>query len=134
MRCSKCSKEGYGDGFRVKGARIRGETEKIGVHKPGTEEKKGDLIELYKVSKGLEEVDLGVNIGRGIGGRSHTHQIVREDCPNCNLRGRFLPNRTATTWNLLPPNVVEAVTVNGFKSRLDALIVSGSLRRSVYQF
>ena len=95
--------------------------------------KRGDLIQLYKVSKGLEEVDLGVNIGRGIGGRSHTHQIVREDCPNCNLRGRFLPNRTATTWNLLPPSVVDAVTVNGFKSGLDALIVSGNLRRSVYQ-
>ena len=95
--------------------------------------KRGDLIQLYKVSKGLEEVDLGVNMGRGIGGRSHTHQIVREDCRNCNLRGRFLPNRTATTWNLLPPSVVDAVTVNGFKSGLDALIVSGNLRRSVYQ-
>ena len=96
--------------------------------------KRGDLIQLYKVSKGLEEIDLGMNMGRGVVGRSHTHQIVRENCGNCNLRGKFLPNRTATTWNLLPPNVVEAVTVNGFKSRLDALIVSGSLRRSVYQF
>ena len=43
MRCSKCSKEGYGDGLRVKRARIRGETEKIVVHKPGTEEKKGGI-------------------------------------------------------------------------------------------
>ena len=38
--------------------------------------KRGDLIQLYKVSKGLEEVDLGMTIGRGNVGRSHTHQIA----------------------------------------------------------
>ena len=95
--------------------------------------KGGDLIQLYKVSKGLEEVDLGMTIGRGNIGRSHTHQIAKEICGNCNLRGKFLPNRTATTWNLLPPYVVNAVTVNGFKSKLDAHMASGNLRRSVYQ-
>ena len=95
--------------------------------------KRGDLIQLYKICNGLEEVDLGMNIGGENIGRSHTHQISREICGSCNIRGRFLPNRTATTWNLLPPNVVNAVTVNGFKSGLDAHMASGNLRRSVYQ-
>ncbi|RMZ97708.1 hypothetical protein BpHYR1_016174 [Brachionus plicatilis] len=53
-----------------------------------------------------------------------------EICGNCNIRGKFLPNRTATTWNLLPSYVVNAITVNGFKSKLDAHMPSGSLRRS----
>ena len=59
-----------------------------------------------------------MNMEKGVVGRSHTHQIVREGCRNCNLRGKFMPNRTATTWNLLPPNVVDVVTVNGFKAIL----------------
>ena len=51
--------------------------------------KRGDLIQLYKVSKGLEEVDLGMTIGRGNVGRSHTHQIAKEICGNCNIRGKL---------------------------------------------
>lgn len=95
--------------------------------------KRGDLIQIYKIAKGLDEVDLGINIGKTKTGRSHTHQISKEDCKKCNLRGGFLPNRTATTWNLLPPSIVEAETVNGFKAKLDAHMKSGLLRRSVYQ-
>ena len=95
--------------------------------------KRGDLIQIYKIAKGFEEVDLGTKIGRVNEGRSHTHQILKEDCRGCNVRGRFLPNRTATTWNLLPPHVVDAVSVYGFKARLDAHMASGNLRRSVYQ-
>ncbi len=95
--------------------------------------KRGDSIQLYKVSKGLEEVDLGMTIGRGNVGRSLTHQIAKEICGNCNIRGKFLPKRTATTWNLLLSYVVNAVSVNGFKSKLDAHMASGSPRRSVYQ-
>ena len=64
-----------------------------------------------------------MDIGRGNVGRSHTQQIYG----SCNIRGKFLPNRTATT------NVVNAVTVNVFKSRLDAHMAAGNLRRSVYQ-
>jgi len=82
---------------------------------------------------GLEEVDLGIKMGGKNISRSHTHQISGEDCKLCNMRGRFLLNRTATTWNLLPPNEVNAKTVNSFKARLDALVASGDLRRSVYQ-
>ena len=95
--------------------------------------KRGDLIQLYKIANGLEEVDLGVKIGRKNIRRSHTLQIVRENCRGCNMRWKFLLNRTATTWNLLPPNVVNSMTVNIFKARLDARVASGDLRRSVYQ-
>ena len=94
--------------------------------------KRGDLIQLYKIANGLEEVDLGIKIAGKLNGGSHTHQISKENCKSCNMRGRFLPNRTATTWNLLPPNVVNAKTVNSFKARLDAHVASGDLRRSVY--
>ena len=97
--------------------------------------KRGDLIQLFKIAKGLEEVDLGADIGRGElrnSSISHSYQIEKELSRGCNLRGKFLPNRTATTWNLLPPYVVNAEKVDVFKSKLDAHMASGKLRRSVY--
>ena len=39
--------------------------------------KRGDLIQLFKIIKGLEEVDIGVNIGRNNARRSHAYQIER---------------------------------------------------------
>ena len=105
---------------------------KMGLTTLGTRRKKGDLIQIFKIVKGLEEVDLGVKIGRDRPGLSHTHQIVRDNCGKYPLRSDFLPNRTATTWNLLPSRVVNVEKVNGFKARLDSHIESGLLRRSVY--
>jgi len=72
-------------------------------------------------------------MGRNNINREHTHRIIKENCKSCHMRGKFLQNRTATTWNLLPPNVVTAKTVNSFKARLDAHMASGDLRRSVFQ-
>lgn len=115
--------------LELKGLGYEERLKRLGLTDMELRRKRGDLIQLYKISNGLEEVDLGMDIGRGNVGRSHTQQIYG----SCNIRGKFLPNRTATTWNLLPPNVVNAVTVNGFKSRLDAHMAVGNLRRSVYQ-
>lgn len=70
---------------------------------------------------------------RNVGG-SHTHQIAKKIFRNCNIKEKFLPNSTATTWNLLTPYVVNAPqTVNGYKSKLDAHMALGSLRRLVKQ-
>ena len=77
-------------------------------------------------------MDIGIVDRGGDPGRSHTHQIVRELCKNCYMRNRFLPNRSATTWNSLPPHVVNAISVNSFKARLDKHMAAGLLRRSVY--
>jgi len=65
------------------------------------------------------------------GNRSHTSKIVREICKESTERHRFLTNRTATTWNLLPSTVVSAKSVNNFKAALDNHMTAGRLRRSV---
>ena len=106
---------------------------KLGLTSLETRRKRGDLIQIYKIIKGLEEVDWGMNIGRNRPGLAHRYQIQSESCGKCTLRGDFLPNRTATTWNLLPSVVVNAETVNSFKARLDSHIETGLLRRSVYK-
>ena len=96
--------------------------------------KRGDLIQIYKIINGIEKVELDWQTGgRGDYIRRHRYQIEREICRNCPIRNNFLLNRNATTWNLLPPDIVEANTVNSFKARIDRHMKMNALRRSVYR-
>ena len=120
--------------MELRGLKYEDRLRRMGLTNLELRRKRGDLIQLYKIARGFEEVDLGVIIGKGDKcERDNPYQIKKERCKGCNVRGKFLPNRTATTWNLLPPYVGNAETVNGFKSKLDAHMASGKLRRSVYQ-
>ena len=42
-----------------------------------TRRKRRDLIQIYKLVNGLEEVDIGMKIGKNMS-RSHSHQLVTE--------------------------------------------------------
>lgn len=106
--------------------------EKLGFTDLDSRRRRGDLIQLFKVIKGFEEVDIGIK-RRENEGRKHTHQIVRELCKDCNTRNRFLTNRIATTWNNLPAKVVGANSVNSFKAGLDKHMAAGLMRRSIYK-
>ncbi len=85
----------------------------LGITELESRRKRGDLIQIYKLVNGLEEVNIELRRGNR-GDRSHTSQIVREICKENMGRNRFLTNRTATTWNLLPTTVVNAKPVNNF--------------------
>ncbi|RNA35743.1 RNA-directed DNA polymerase from mobile element jockey-like [Brachionus plicatilis] len=61
------------------------------------------------------------------------HLCSEEVMGNVPMRNYSLPNRNATTWNLLPSDIVEADNVSVFKSRIDRHIRLESLRRSVYR-
>ena len=78
--------------------------------------------------KGVDTV--GINMGPDKSykkiERRHRHQISRDTFVNTPMRDGFLPNRSATTWNLLPPE-----TVNSFKARIDRHMKSDSWKRSV---
>jgi len=76
--------------------------------------KRGGLIQLYKIKNGVEEVDINIGGGNqgGYQGRGHNQQITREKMGNILMRNYSLPNRTATTWNLLPSDIVGADNVN----------------------
>ena len=97
--------------------------------------KRGDLIQIYKITKGFEEVELGLrNTGDTVGAnRRHNSQIIREKFVNAPMRDNFLLNRNATTWNMLPSEIAEADTVNQFKARIDRHMASETWRRSVYR-
>ena len=108
---------------------------KLGLTTLEVRRKRCDLIQIYKIKNGIEEVDIDIGGGNqgGYQGRRHDQQITREVMGNVPMRNYSLPNRNATTWNLLPSDIVGADNVNIFKSRIDEHIRLDSLRRSVYR-
>ena len=106
----------------------------LGITTLETRRKRGDLLQIYKIMRGFERVELDMDT-RGIegGGRRHNKQIVRERHVNTPMRDNFLLNRNATTWNMLPSEIAEADTVNQFKARIDKHMTSETWRRSVYR-
>ena len=100
--------------------------------------KRADLIQTYKIINRVEEVDIDMGTGNNLRrggvnpGRRHGNQIEVEKWGYNPMRNNSLPNRTATTWNILPSEVVMADTTNVFKSRVDEHMRSQSWRRSIY--
>ena len=96
--------------------------------------KRGDLIQIYKIFKNIDNVN--INIGSVIQNRyhtrSHNYQIERDPFVNCPMRNNYLPNRSATTWNILPYDIVNAKSVNVFKAKLDEHLKSNRWRNSIY--
>ena len=100
--------------------------------------KRTDLIQTYKIINGIDEVDIDMGTGRNLrqGGRNlinHGHQIEKEIPGSNPMRNFSLPNRTATTWNILPSEVVRSDNVDIFKKRIDEHMRSPNWRRSIYR-
>ena len=102
--------------------------EALGLTTLESRRKRGDLVQIYKIFKGAEDVDIGMGSvnQRENNGRHHRYQITRDRQGNVPMRIGFLPNQNAT-------EIVEADNVNVFKTRIDRHMKSDSLRRSVYR-
>jgi len=95
-----------------------------------------DLIQTYKIINGMDEVDIDMGTGRNLrqGGRNlinHRHQIEKEIPGSNPMRNFSLPNRTATTWNILPSEVGRSDTVDIFKKRIDEQLEAIDLKNLI---
>jgi len=83
--------------------------------------KRGDLIEIYKIITGKEDID-SKNLFRiaanDHGLRGHQLRIYKQPC-RLNVRKNFFTQRVVNDWNRLTSHIVEASSVNTFKNRLD---------------
>ena len=81
---------------------------------------RSDLIKVWKVFNPQTEVGLDSLFEREfhLATRGHRYKLSTPRCRTEILR-RFLSVRVVGVWNDLPPQVVEASTVNSFKARLD---------------
>ena len=90
---------------------------------------RGDLIQMFKIVKGFDEVNWFNNVVfKNIGSdstapqlRSHEFVVERQLVKNCDQRHNFFINRVSTFWNRLPRDVVNSTDINIFKNKIDKL-------------
>ena len=91
---------------------------------------RGDLIQFFKIHhnfnrvswlKPLEPLHSTLTDGPAGSTRGHSYRFHSEKPSNSASRENFFTNRTIHKWNALPPEVVEAPSINSFKNRLDKL-------------
>ena len=81
-------------------------------------QKRGDMIEVYKYTHGLYKVlALPVEVEEKTS-RGHDYKLKKKRC-STTRRLKFFSIRVVNAWNSLPVHVVNAVSINAFKSRLD---------------
>lgn len=78
---------------------------------------RGDMIQKFKVDRNLDVIKW-VSPPKVVSRNNRRPQIRKEIVKNCNQRYHFFTNRIANNWNSLPDNVINAIDVNDFKTRL----------------
>ena len=82
---------------------------------------RADVIEMFKVVRGIELVDPTLFFTRreyrGLRGHDLTMKVNRS---RLDSRKFFFSNRAVKLWNRLPENVVLAANLNEFKNNYDA--------------
>ena len=81
---------------------------------------RGDLIEVFKIVKGFSELNFDNFFQYAEQGSTRGHRFKLFKLRyNINIRLVFFSQRIINEWNNLSESVVEAVSVNTFKNRLD---------------
>ena len=84
---------------------------------------RGDLIEVYKIVEGIDDISENflpklIDDGRT---RGHNRKLFKGRS-NTTKRLKFFNQRVVDEWNKLPPHVVNATSVNSFKKEYDRFV------------
>ena len=86
---------------------------------------RGDLLEVYKLLNGLNNVDLNKYITLSKESRTRGHRFkLEKQTARKEVRAHFFTCRVVDQWNYLPESVVTAPSLNTFKNRLDKTLSS----------
>jgi hypothetical protein len=82
---------------------------------------RGDLIQMYKMVKGIDHINLQnppqfQSTERS--NRFHNMRLRREVAKKSSARHNYFTNRIAVEWNKLPQEVIDSETTTGFKNKL----------------
>ena len=97
--------------------------ERLGLTSLEARRLRGDLIQQFKIVRGIESVDFEVpssgfvRVAAPRGGKRA--QLRREIVKSCSQRHNFLSNRIVCAWNDLPNKTASATTTANFKKLLD---------------
>jgi len=83
---------------------------------------RADLIEVYKIVNGVSTLPVSTFFEFRTDSRTRGHSLkLKKQRSNRDLRLHFFSERVVNRWNQLPSSVLEATSVNSFKSRLQQL-------------
>ena len=113
--------------FQVKGIRSKERLKIFGLQSLYDRRRRGDLIQLYKINRGLDTVKwhhpqtIAPSIqtqGPASAIRGHNQRLTKETV-KFEPRHKFFTNRVANDWNKLDHETILAPTLNVFKARID---------------
>ena len=90
---------------------------------------RGDLIEVFKILNGYENIDRNMffSLKKDSRTRGHEVKLVKDQC-RLDIRKHSLSQRTINEWNKLSTDCVTVSSVNMFKNKVDTY-----LRRAGYK-
>jgi hypothetical protein len=81
---------------------------------------RGDMIECYKIIRGIYDEDVSPEFQRVEGNRrGHEYKLFKRRTQSLDIRKYYFSNRVVDPWNSLPGDIVAAPSLNAFKNRLD---------------
>ena len=88
---------------------------------------RGDLIEVFKIFKGFDNIDAGnyFTLDQSNTRRRHDFKVIGKRFLSIEAK-HFFFNRVVNIWNSLPSIVVESETIATFKNRLDKFLESNA--------
>ena len=83
---------------------------------------RGDLLEVYKISKGLSKVAMDdfFHVGTGQRTRGHSLRVSKKQSAK-DFRLHFFSQRVVNRWNALDQETVDAPSLNSFKNGLQRI-------------
>ena len=86
---------------------------------------RGDLIQVFKILKGFHMVNYQdfFELDQDTSRRGHTLKLVKPRA-RLDIRNNFFSYRILNSWNKLPTDVVNCLTVNSFKNKLSTYLIS----------
>ena len=85
-----------------------------------TRRSRGDMIEVFKILKGFENIDSGHFFSKlqGTRTRGHSETLQKPQC-RLDIRKFSFSHRVINDWNKLPTECVRAESINAFKNKID---------------
>jgi hypothetical protein len=106
----------------LKGFDYNARLERMGLTTLETRRKRGDLIQMFKITRGADIVAWNRKPLWSQPRETKRSQLRREIVSSCQQRHHFFINRIANDWNKLPDEIVESGSVEVFKCKLDKFL------------
>ena len=108
---------------------MKKDCDRLGLYSLEFRRLRGDLIETYKILKGLDRLDAGRLFPMLGNSRTRGHSLrIRGKSFRTEMRRSFFTQRVVSLWNSLPQKVVEASSLAIFKRELDVALVAKGIR------